>query len=221
MAEDRAEWEGKVFVSEPFSRLPPLATTSCLIEDKGKCRRHHLEISCLCNTVGLQHYLQHELLLIDLISVELQVTRVLWPSAPPRTACPAKVRPPCSAVCPWELWSLLLQVTMLERSVSRLFSENFSYFSQIKQHKLKYNKLKIEKWNRSHATIGFCAVYSDVCVKNRFMGMYLMCVCLSPGTTPSLQRVRVRGGLWVVRSLHVPGHGLAGLWSEILLPLLW
>lgn len=36
MAEDRAEWEGKVFVSEPFSRLPPLATTSCIIEDNGK-----------------------------------------------------------------------------------------------------------------------------------------------------------------------------------------
>ncbi|XP_078141465.1 protein transport protein Sec24C isoform X2 [Centroberyx gerrardi] len=35
MAEDRAEWEGKVFVSEPSSSLPPLATTSCIIEDRG------------------------------------------------------------------------------------------------------------------------------------------------------------------------------------------
>ncbi|XP_069543883.1 protein transport protein Sec24C isoform X1 [Brachyistius frenatus] len=35
MAEDRAEWDGKVFVSEPFSHLPPLATTSCMIEDRG------------------------------------------------------------------------------------------------------------------------------------------------------------------------------------------
>ncbi|XP_029365902.1 protein transport protein Sec24C [Echeneis naucrates] len=35
IAEDQAEWEGKVFVSEPFSRLPPLATTSCMIEDRG------------------------------------------------------------------------------------------------------------------------------------------------------------------------------------------
>ncbi|XP_029296457.1 protein transport protein Sec24C [Cottoperca gobio] len=35
IADDRAEWEGKVFVSEPFSRLPPLATTSCVIEDRG------------------------------------------------------------------------------------------------------------------------------------------------------------------------------------------
>ncbi|KAM8885811.1 protein transport protein Sec24C isoform 2-T2 [Spinachia spinachia] len=35
IAEDAAEWEGKVFVSEALSRLPPLATTSCLIEDRG------------------------------------------------------------------------------------------------------------------------------------------------------------------------------------------
>lgn len=35
MAEDRAEWEGKVFVSEPNSPLPPLATTSCIVEDRG------------------------------------------------------------------------------------------------------------------------------------------------------------------------------------------
>ncbi|XP_034397666.1 protein transport protein Sec24C [Cyclopterus lumpus] len=35
IAEDAAEWGGKVFVSEPFSRLPPLATTSCIVEDRG------------------------------------------------------------------------------------------------------------------------------------------------------------------------------------------
>nr|XP_040051121.1 protein transport protein Sec24C isoform X2 [Gasterosteus aculeatus aculeatus] len=35
IAEDAAEWEGKVFASEPFSRLPPLATTSCIMEDRG------------------------------------------------------------------------------------------------------------------------------------------------------------------------------------------
>ena len=38
----KAEWEGKVFVSEPFSRLPPLATTSCIVEDKGKRTQHCL-----------------------------------------------------------------------------------------------------------------------------------------------------------------------------------
>lgn len=36
IAEDKAEWEDKVFVSEPFSRLPPLATTYCTVEDRGK-----------------------------------------------------------------------------------------------------------------------------------------------------------------------------------------
>ncbi|XP_033946126.1 protein transport protein Sec24C [Pseudochaenichthys georgianus] len=35
IADDSAEWEGKVFVSEAFSRLPPLATTSCIVEDRG------------------------------------------------------------------------------------------------------------------------------------------------------------------------------------------
>lgn len=37
----------------------------------------------------------------------------------------------------------------------------------------------------------------------------------------SVQRARVCYGLWLLRSLHVPGDGLAGLWSEVLLPLLW
>lgn len=36
LADDRAEWEGKVFVSEPLSPLPPMATTSCIMEDRGK-----------------------------------------------------------------------------------------------------------------------------------------------------------------------------------------
>ncbi|KAJ7993718.1 hypothetical protein DPEC_G00257580 [Dallia pectoralis] len=35
MEEDRAEWEGKVFVSGPDSSLPPLATTECVMEDRG------------------------------------------------------------------------------------------------------------------------------------------------------------------------------------------
>ncbi|KAM6930979.1 protein transport protein Sec24C [Xenentodon cancila] len=35
MEEDRAEWDGRIFASEPFSCLPPLSTTSCVIEDKG------------------------------------------------------------------------------------------------------------------------------------------------------------------------------------------
>ncbi|KAM6954516.1 protein transport protein Sec24C [Aplochiton taeniatus] len=35
MEEDQAEWEGRVFVSEPQSGLPPLATTDCTIQDHG------------------------------------------------------------------------------------------------------------------------------------------------------------------------------------------
>ncbi|XP_013866628.1 protein transport protein Sec24C isoform X2 [Austrofundulus limnaeus] len=35
MEEDKEEWEGKVFISEHFSRLPPLSTTPCVVEDRG------------------------------------------------------------------------------------------------------------------------------------------------------------------------------------------
>ncbi|XP_075881985.1 protein transport protein Sec24C isoform X2 [Nelusetta ayraudi] len=35
LADDRAKWGGKVFVSEPLSDPPPMATTSCVIEDRG------------------------------------------------------------------------------------------------------------------------------------------------------------------------------------------
>ncbi|XP_038560323.1 protein transport protein Sec24C-like [Micropterus salmoides] len=48
IAEDRAEWEGKVFVSEPFSRLPPLATTSCLIEDRGNASPFAIRSASYC-----------------------------------------------------------------------------------------------------------------------------------------------------------------------------
>ncbi|XP_072520752.1 protein transport protein Sec24C [Salminus brasiliensis] len=35
MGEDRAQWEGKVFSSEPQSSVPPLSTTACTLEDRG------------------------------------------------------------------------------------------------------------------------------------------------------------------------------------------
>ncbi|TSN86039.1 Protein transport protein Sec24C [Bagarius yarrelli] len=35
MNEDRAQWEGKIFDSEPKSSVPPLSSTSCTLEDKG------------------------------------------------------------------------------------------------------------------------------------------------------------------------------------------
>ncbi|KAM9858209.1 protein transport protein Sec24C [Aulostomus maculatus] len=48
MAEDQAEWEGKVFVSEPFSHLPPLATTYCIIEDKGNAGPNVIRSTSYC-----------------------------------------------------------------------------------------------------------------------------------------------------------------------------
>ncbi|KAM3611784.1 uncharacterized protein V6R79_024206 [Siganus canaliculatus] len=48
IAEDRAEWEGKIFASEPFSHLPPLATTSCTIEDKGNASPFAVRSTSYC-----------------------------------------------------------------------------------------------------------------------------------------------------------------------------
>ncbi|XP_041855130.1 protein transport protein Sec24C isoform X3 [Melanotaenia boesemani] len=48
MAEDKAEWEGKVFVSEHFSRLPPLATTSCVVEDRGNTSPFAIRSTSYC-----------------------------------------------------------------------------------------------------------------------------------------------------------------------------
>nr|XP_020444135.1 protein transport protein Sec24C-like isoform X2 [Monopterus albus] len=48
MAEDRVEWAGKVFISEPFSRLPPLATTSCIIEDRGNVSPSIIRCTSYC-----------------------------------------------------------------------------------------------------------------------------------------------------------------------------
>ncbi|CAN9512969.1 unnamed protein product [Ophioblennius macclurei] len=48
MAEDRAEWEGKVFIAEPFSRLPPLATTSCAVEDRGNASPFAIRSTSYC-----------------------------------------------------------------------------------------------------------------------------------------------------------------------------
>ncbi|XP_051279774.1 protein transport protein Sec24C [Dicentrarchus labrax] len=48
IAEDKAEWEGKVFVSEPFSRLPPLATTTCIIEDRGNASPFAIRSTSYC-----------------------------------------------------------------------------------------------------------------------------------------------------------------------------
>ncbi|XP_023694358.2 protein transport protein Sec24C isoform X1 [Paramormyrops kingsleyae] len=42
MQDDKAEWEGKVFASEPTGPLPPLATTDCLMEDRGSASPHFI-----------------------------------------------------------------------------------------------------------------------------------------------------------------------------------
>ncbi|XP_054628944.1 protein transport protein Sec24C [Dunckerocampus dactyliophorus] len=48
MADDRAEWEGKVFVSEPFCPLPPLPTTSCMVEDRGSASPNAIRSTTYC-----------------------------------------------------------------------------------------------------------------------------------------------------------------------------
>nr|XP_057927849.1 protein transport protein Sec24C isoform X2 [Doryrhamphus excisus] len=48
MADDRAEWEGKVFVSEPFCPPPPLPTTSCVVEDRGSASPNAIRSTTYC-----------------------------------------------------------------------------------------------------------------------------------------------------------------------------
>uniref|UniRef100_A0AAV2MQT5 4Fe-4S ferredoxin-type domain-containing protein n=1 Tax=Knipowitschia caucasica TaxID=637954 RepID=A0AAV2MQT5_KNICA len=48
MAEDQLKWEEKVYVSEPPSRLPPLATTSCTVQDKGSASPFAIRATSYC-----------------------------------------------------------------------------------------------------------------------------------------------------------------------------
>ncbi|XP_024113749.1 protein transport protein Sec24C isoform X2 [Oryzias melastigma] len=48
MLEDRAEWWGRTFISEPFSPLPPLPTTSCVTEDRGNASPSVIRSTCYC-----------------------------------------------------------------------------------------------------------------------------------------------------------------------------
>ncbi|XP_077377818.1 protein transport protein Sec24C [Festucalex cinctus] len=48
MADDTAEWEGKVFVSEPFGPPPPLPTTSCIMEDGGSASPRAIRSTTYC-----------------------------------------------------------------------------------------------------------------------------------------------------------------------------
>ncbi|KAM9823144.1 protein transport protein Sec24C isoform 1-T1 [Syngnathus typhle] len=48
MADDRAEWEGKVFISESFGPPPPLPTTSCIVEDGGNASPRAIRSTTYC-----------------------------------------------------------------------------------------------------------------------------------------------------------------------------
>ncbi|XP_023813915.1 protein transport protein Sec24C-like isoform X2 [Oryzias latipes] len=48
MLEDRAEWEGRTFLSEPLSPLPPLPTTSCVMKDGGNASPSVIRSNSYC-----------------------------------------------------------------------------------------------------------------------------------------------------------------------------
>ncbi|XP_017283266.1 protein transport protein Sec24C isoform X2 [Kryptolebias marmoratus] len=48
MEEDKAEWDGRVFVSERLSQLPPLATTPCVVEDRGNASPSAIRSTTYC-----------------------------------------------------------------------------------------------------------------------------------------------------------------------------
>uniref|UniRef100_A0AAZ3QRS2 Protein transport protein Sec24C-like n=1 Tax=Oncorhynchus tshawytscha TaxID=74940 RepID=A0AAZ3QRS2_ONCTS len=68
MEEDRTAWEGKVFVSEPISSLPPLATTDCVMEDRGNCSPRFILSTSYCVPCEGQTALQSHLPLGALVS---------------------------------------------------------------------------------------------------------------------------------------------------------
>ncbi|XP_031685529.1 protein transport protein Sec24C isoform X2 [Oncorhynchus kisutch] len=68
MEEDRTAWEGKVFVSEPISSLPPLATTDCVMEDRGNCSPRFILSTSYCIPCEGQTALQSHLPLGALVS---------------------------------------------------------------------------------------------------------------------------------------------------------
>nr|XP_013998824.1 unnamed protein product [Salmo salar] len=68
MEEDRTAWEGKVFVSEPISSLPPLATTDCVVEDRGNCSPRFILSTSYCVPCEGQTALQSHLPLGALVT---------------------------------------------------------------------------------------------------------------------------------------------------------
>ncbi|XP_055743542.1 protein transport protein Sec24C [Salvelinus fontinalis] len=68
MEEDRTAWEGKVFVSEPISSLPPQATTDCVVEDRGNCSPRFILSTSYCVPCEGQTALQSHLPLGALVT---------------------------------------------------------------------------------------------------------------------------------------------------------
>ncbi|CAB1322351.1 unnamed protein product [Coregonus sp. 'balchen'] len=68
MEEDRTAWEGKVFVSKPNSSLPPLATTDCVMEDRGNCSPRFILSTSYCVPCEGQTALQSHLPLGALVA---------------------------------------------------------------------------------------------------------------------------------------------------------
>lgn len=67
MSEDKAQWEGKIFASEPQSSVPPLSSTSCTLEDRGTTYPH----------ISLTEQIEFFLMQYTMMS---QWHTVIWPS---------------------------------------------------------------------------------------------------------------------------------------------
>lgn len=78
MAEDQAEWKDKVFVSEPYSQLPPLPTTSCTIEDRGKHTHTHLLHRYYSHRYQLPSYLHCLMQLNEIKMPQTSLQPFLW-----------------------------------------------------------------------------------------------------------------------------------------------
>lgn len=207
MAEDRAEWEDKVFASEPFSQLPPLATTPCSVEDRGnptQCRPpssvlwSQIEASVIpsitlssdaaeykmshlkpaCSVSGMWKYVMSNPGLVSPLK--------------PGSATPLAIRSTTYCV-PCEGPVALLCRLPLGALVTPL----------AKQNPKEVRKIDVSKVGMK------CRICFEVCV----------CVILE--APASVHGATVHEGVWVVWSLHVSSHDLAGLWREVPVLLLW
>ncbi|XP_056887807.1 protein transport protein Sec24C [Takifugu flavidus] len=94
IAEDQAEWKDKVFVSEPYSQLPPLATTSCTIEDRGNASPLAIRSTTYCVPC------EGQVALLTRLPLGALVTPLAKPNAgeSPLQVC---TEPQCVKGCSW------------------------------------------------------------------------------------------------------------------------